>query len=217
VSEEHQGSGQPPKTDIHLASSKRPSASPRPSSGPGPSADAGSGRDPQSTPAIDESTLDAQTQKALAFVRTLVKAMQMSVEVNLAPDDGEGSPDEIRIELEGPDAGRIIGKKGNVLDAIQYLTARVVVRPGESRRHIIVDAEGYRARHEDQLAQMARRLAQRVATEGKVITFDPMSARERRIVHMALREIQGVRTESMGEEPQRRVQIIPNKTAREAT
>jgi spoIIIJ-associated protein len=161
---------------------------------------------------VDEETLDDATRKALAFVRTLVSKMQMSVEVNVAPNDGEGSPDEIRIEIEGPDAGRIIGKKGNVLDAIQYLTARVVVRPGDPRRHIIVDAEGYRARHEDQLAQMARRLAQRVATEGKVITFDPMSARERRIVHMALRDVKGVRTESMGEEPQRRVQIIPDKT-----
>jgi spoIIIJ-associated protein len=160
---------------------------------------------------VDEATVDAQTLKALSFVRTLVNRMQMNVEVNLAPNDGEGAPDEIRIEIEGPDAGRIIGKKGNVLDAIQYLTARVVVRPGEARRHVIVDAEGYRARHEDQLAQMARRLAQRVATEGKVITFDPMSARERRIVHMALRDIKGVRTESMGEEPQRRVQIIPDK------
>jgi spoIIIJ-associated protein len=162
---------------------------------------------------VDEASLDAQTVKALAFVRTLVAKMQMNVDVSLAPDDGEGSPDEIRIEVEGPDAGRIIGKKGNVLDALQYLTARVVVRPGEPRRHIIVDAEGYRARHEDQLARMARQLAQRVATEGKVITFDPMSARERRIVHMALRDIKGVRTESMGEEPQRRVQIIPEKAA----
>jgi spoIIIJ-associated protein len=162
---------------------------------------------------IDETTLDAQTQKALAFVRMLTQKMDMAVEVNLAPDDGEGSADEIRIEIEGPDAGRIIGKKGNVLDALQYLTARVVVRPGSARRHVIVDAEGYRARHEDQLAQMARRLAQRVATEGKVITFDPMSPRERRIVHMALRDIKGVRTESMGEEPQRRVQIIPEKAA----
>jgi spoIIIJ-associated protein len=162
---------------------------------------------------IDESTLDAQTQKALAFVRMLTQQMEMTVDVNLAPDDGEGSDDEIRIEIEGPDAGRIIGKKGNVLDALQYLTARVVVRPGSARRHVIVDAEGYRARHEDQLAQMARRLALRVATEGKVITFDPMSPRERRIVHMALRDVKGVRTESMGEEPQRRVQIIPEKAA----
>jgi spoIIIJ-associated protein len=176
-----------------------------------PAAEASLDREP--APAIDETTLDAQTQKALAFVRMLTQQMEMTVEVNLAPDDGEGSADEIRIEIEGPDAGRIIGKKGNVLDAVQYLTARVVVRPGSARRHVIVDAEGYRARHEDQLAQMARRLAQRVATEGKVITFDPMSPRERRIVHMALRDIKGVRTESMGEEPQRRVQIIPEKAA----
>ena len=166
----------------------------------------------KSSPAVDAIATDMQTLKALAFVRVLVGKMLMNVEANLAPNDGEGAPDEIRIEIEGPDSGRIIGKKGNVLDAIQYLTARVVVRPGEPRRHIIVDAEGYRARHEDQLAQMARRLAQRVATEGKVITFDPMSPRERRIVHMALRDIKGVRTESMGEEPQRRVQIIPEQT-----
>jgi spoIIIJ-associated protein len=165
----------------------------------------------KSTPAVDETAVDRQTLKALAFVRVLVGKMQMDVEANLAPNDGESSADEIRIEIEGADAGRIIGKKGNVLDAIQYLTARVVARPGEPRRHVIVDAEGYRARHEDQLSQMARRLAQRVATEGKVITFDPMSARERRIVHMALRNVKGVRTESMGEEPQRRVQIIPEK------
>jgi spoIIIJ-associated protein len=166
-----------------------------------------------SGPAVDETTLDPQTRKALSFVRTLVGKMQMEVEANIPPDDGEGSADEIRIEIEGADSGRIIGKKGNVLDAIQYLTARVAVRPGDARRHVIVDAEGYRARHEDQLAQMARRLAQRVAAEGKVITFDPMSARERRIVHMALRDIKGVRTESMGQEPQRRVQIIPEKAA----
>jgi spoIIIJ-associated protein len=169
-------------------------------------------QDKAPAPRVDETALDQQTLKALAFVRILVAKMQMSVEAIVPPDDGEGSPDEIRIEIEGADSGRIIGKKGNVLDAIQYLTARVAVRPGDARRHVIVDAEGYRARHEDQLAQMARRLAQRVADEGKVITFDPMSARERRIVHMALRDMKGVRTESMGQEPQRRVQIIPEKT-----
>src|ERR1019366_6913666 len=102
-----------------------------------------------------------------------------------------GSEDEIRLEIEGPDAGRIIGKRGSVLEAIQYLTTRVVHKPGERRRHLQVDAEGYRARHEDQLAEMAERLGERVAKEGKVITFDPMSARDRRIVHMALREFEG--------------------------
>ena len=162
---------------------------------------------------IDEAQLDKQTQRALKFVRTVVHKMQMDADVTVAPDDGEGSEDEIRLEIEGPDAGRIIGKKGNVLEAIQYLTTRVVHRPGDPRRHVSVDAEGYRARHEDQLGQMAKRLAARVALEGKIITFDPMSPRDRRIVHMALRDAKGVRTESLGDEPDRRVQIIPNKKA----
>src|SRR5687768_6362545 len=74
----------------------------------------------------DEGALDGQTSRALGFVRMLVEKMQMTAEVTLAPDDGEGSEDEIRLEIEGPDAGRIIGKKGNVLEAIQYLTTRVV-------------------------------------------------------------------------------------------
>jgi len=160
---------------------------------------------------VDESKLDKQTLRALSFVRTLVHKMQMDAEVSVAPDDGEGSADEIRLEIEGPDAGRIIGKKGTVLEAVQYLTTRVVHRPGDPRRHVSVDAEGYRARHEDQLSEMARRLAARVAKEGKVITFDPMSARDRRIVHKALEGAQGVRTESLGEDPDRRVQIIPLK------
>jgi spoIIIJ-associated protein len=162
-----------------------------------------------SVPNVDESSLDPQTKRALEFVRRLVQSMQMDAEVDLAPDDGEGSEDEIRLEIEGPDAGRIIGKRGSVLEAIQYLTGRVAHRPGEPRRHVAVDAEGYRARHEDQLSEMARRLAERVAAEGKIITFDPMSARDRRIVHMALRDISGVRTESNGEGQDRRVQIIP--------
>lgn len=162
------------------------------------------------TPA-DESNLDAQTARALGFVRTLVTKMQMDAEVNLAPDDGEGEEAEIRLEIEGPDAGRIIGKRGAVLEAIQYLTTRIVHKPGEPRKHVAVDAEGYRARHEDQLSEMARRLGERVASEGKVITFDPMSARDRRIVHKALEGLEGVRTESHGEGPDRRVQIIPVK------
>ncbi len=156
---------------------------------------------------------DTQTERALGFVKKLVNAMQMDADVILAPDDGEGSEDEIRLEIEGPDAGRIIGKRGAVLEAIQYLTTRIAHRPGEPRRHVAVDAEGYRARHEDQLAEMAKKLGERVAQEGKIITFDPMTARDRRIVHMALRDVPGVRTESNGEGQDRRVQIIPVRGA----
>lgn len=161
-----------------------------------------------------EGGADTQVDRALGFVRTLLGHMQMQADVTLAPDRETEDGDEIRLEIEGPDAGRIIGKKGAVLEAMQYLTSRVVHRPGLPRRHILLDAEGYRARHEEQLEQMAKRLAERVATEGKVITFDPMSPRDRRIVHMAVRGLDGVRTESRGEEPERRVQIIPAQAPR---
>lgn len=161
--------------------------------------------------------VDAQSQRAVDFVRMLLTKMQVEADAVLAPEDGEGSADEIRIDIEGPDAGRVIGKRGSVLEAIQYLTTRVVHRPGDARRHVQVDAEGYRARHEDQLAEMAQKLGQRVAKEGKVITFDPMSARDRRIVHVALKDVTGVRTESHGEGPDRRVQIIPLKAPAAST
>jgi spoIIIJ-associated protein len=151
----------------------------------------------QGGPPTDEVT-DPQALRALGFIQMLIEKMAMDAEVTLAPDDGEGSEDEIRLEIEGPDAGRIIGKRGSVLEAIQYLTTRIAHKPGEPRKHIAVDAEGYRARHEDQLAEMARKLARRVAKEGNVITFDPMSARDRRVVHMALKELTEVRTESHG-------------------
>ena len=155
-----------------------------------------------------------QADSALKFVKTLLAHMQVDADATIAPDDGDGEEDEIRIEIEGPDAGRIIGKRGAVLDAIQYLTLRVAQRAGnsgEGKKHIVVDAEGYRARHEDQLAEMAEKLGERVAREGKIITFDPMSPRDRRIVHKALQEMPGVRTESSGQGQDRRVQIIPDK------
>jgi spoIIIJ-associated protein len=157
--------------------------------------------------------LDAQEERSLVFVRMLLQKMQVDAEVVLAPDDGESEGEEIRLEIEGPDAGRIIGKRGTVLEAIQYLTTRIAHKPGEPRKHVSVDAEGYRARHEDQLTEMAQKLAKRVRQEGKIITFDPMSPRDRRVVHMALKEITGVRTESQGEGQDRRVQIIPVKDA----
>jgi spoIIIJ-associated protein len=152
----------------------------------------------------------AQSDRALAFVSLVLKHLEADAEASLAPGDEDETDDEIRIEIEGPDAGRVIGKRGAVLDAIQYLTTRIAARAGEGKQHILVDAEGYRARHEEQLGQMAQKLGERVAKEGKVITFDPMNPRDRRIVHMALKDVPGVRTESNGQGQDRRVQIIPD-------
>ena len=161
-------------------------------------------RDDEYVPQDDERAL-----KALDFVTDLVDKMQMDCRVRLRRPKDEESELEINLEITGPDAGRIIGKKGQVLSAIQFLTNRVINRPGLEKRHILVDAEGYRSRRDNSLASMARRLGKQAVAEGKIITFEPMNPRDRRVVHLALAKFEGVITKSDGEGDDRRVQIIP--------
>jgi spoIIIJ-associated protein len=151
---------------------------------------------------------DEKSAMALEFVQHVVEDMELDCEVVLCKP-GEDSPDEISIEIIGRDTGRVIGKKGQVLQALQFLTHRVVNRPGEDKRHILVDAEGYRSRRDTNLASMARKLGKQALDLGKIITFEPMNPRDRRVVHMALAKFDGVITKSDGEGDDRRVQIIP--------
>lgn len=157
----------------------------------------------------DYTSSDERTNMALKFVQDVIREMEMDCRVRLCrPKDGNAE-DEINIEIAGKDAGRIIGKKGQVLQALQFLTHRIVNRPGLDRRHILVDAEGYRSRRDNSLATMARRLGRQAVEEGKIITFEPMNPRDRRVVHLALAKFEGVITRSDGEGDDRRVQIIP--------
>jgi spoIIIJ-associated protein len=156
-----------------------------------------------------EYTGDERAQLALRFVADLVREMEMDCRVRLRRPREESAQDEINIEISGKDSGRIIGKKGQVLQALQFLTHRVVNRPGQERRHILVDAEGYRNRRDNSLASMARRLGKQAVEQGKIITFEPMNPRDRRVVHLALAKFEGVITKSDGEGDDRRVQIIP--------
>lgn len=158
-------------------------------------------------PEVIEPT-DEKSAMALEFVQHVIEDMEVDCEV-LLRKPGEDSPDEISIEIVGRDSGRIIGKKGQVLQALQFLTHRVVNRPGEEKRHILVDAEGYRSRRDTNLASMARKLGKQALELGKIITFEPMNPRDRRVVHMALAKFDGVITKSDGEGDDRRVQIIP--------
>ena len=151
---------------------------------------------------------DDRAQMALDFVTDVIDEMEMDCRVRLRRPK-EGDEAEINIEILGRDAGRIIGKKGQVLAALQFLTHRVVNRPGLERRHVLVDAEGYRSRRDNSLATMAQRLGKQAVDEGKIITFEPMNPRDRRVVHLALAKFDGVITKSDGEGDDRRVQIIP--------
>jgi spoIIIJ-associated protein len=152
---------------------------------------------------------DERSRQALTFVTDVVREMGMDCRVRLRRAKAEGEQDEINIEIYGKDAGRIIGKKGQVLGALQFLVHRAINRPGQDRRHVLVDAEGYRSRRDDTLASMARRLGKQAVEQGKIITFEPMNPRDRRVVHLALAKFEGVITKSDGEGDERRVQIIP--------
>jgi spoIIIJ-associated protein len=152
---------------------------------------------------------EGRAESAREFVEVLLTKMGMDALADLVEPESGDPPSEIRIEIEGRDSGRIIGKKGQVLSAIQHIVNRVVNKPGLDRRHVVVDAEGYRQRREDTLATMAQRLGKKALEEGKIITFEPMSPRDRRIVHLALAKFPGVVTKSDGEGEGRRVQIIP--------
>jgi spoIIIJ-associated protein len=150
-------------------------------------------------PRSDDAPLpdDERARQALDFVTKLMVQMQMECSVRARRPKPE-EPAELQLEISGRDAGRVIGKKGQVLAAVQYLTNRIVNRPGLDRRYVTVDAEGYRSRRDSTLATMAQRLGKQAVDEGKIITF-----------HLALAKFEGVVTKSEGEGDDRRVQIIP--------
>ncbi len=156
----------------------------------------------------DDAPPDEQAERALAFVREVLHHMGMDCKAHLRrPREEDGR--DIRLEVQGRDSARVIGKRGQVLGALQFLTNRILNRPGEERRYVTVDAEGYRSRRDNSLTAMAKRLGKQAISDGKIITFEPMPPRDRRLVHLALAKFDGVITKSEGEGETRRVQIIP--------
>jgi spoIIIJ-associated protein len=152
---------------------------------------------------------DGRADQALDFVVDVLTKMGMDCTVDLMENDPGDPASDIRVEISGHDAGKLIGKKGQTLAALQFLTNRVVNRPSRPRRHILIDADGYRARREQALSSMAQRLGKEAVSEGKIITFEPMSAQDRRVVHLSLAKSPGLVTQSEGKGATRRVQIIP--------
>ena len=117
--------------------------------------------------------------------------------------------ERIEIEIAGPDAGRLIGKKGQTLDALQFLMNKIINRDRDGRKPIVVDSEGYRVRRADSLVELALRLGEKAVRTHRTITVNPMSPHDRRIIHLALDKVPGVTTRSEGEGAFRRLLIIP--------
>lgn len=152
---------------------------------------------------------DGKAEEAAEILEELINLMDLDVEVGIRTD-----ADRIELDVTGPDSGRVIGKKGATLDALQFLINKMVNRFPEGRRHVIIDSGDYRERHDDGLISMAKRQAQRAVSEGRVVTLQPMNARDRRVIHMSLAKFEGVSTMSQGEGSRRRIQIIPARRRR---
>ncbi|MGI6732251.1 MAG: RNA-binding cell elongation regulator Jag/EloR [Anaerovoracaceae bacterium] len=118
-----------------------------------------------------------------------------------------GNDNCIFVDINGKDSGTIIGKRGQTLDAIQYLTSLVVNKDREKYLRVVIDAENYREKRERTLEQLANRLAEKVVKTGKNVRLEPMNPYERKVIHATLQSDSRVRTRSEGEEPYRRVII----------
>lgn len=138
------------------------------------------------------------------FLTTLIEAMGLDATV-----DAFDAGDVIRADVATKETGLFIGQKGETIDAIQYLLNVTVYRNRPFVKRIVVDAEGYRQRRVEAIQGMAHRTARRVLRERRPLTLPPMSAAERRVVHLFLKEKEGVTTFSEGEEEARRVVIAP--------
>ncbi len=134
--------------------------------------------------------------------------LEAQVSANYGPTERDGRRN-IHVDIRGNDLSVLIGRRSETLAAFQYIASLIVGKEEQQFIQLTVDVEGYRDRREKQLIQMARRMADQVAKSGRRQTLEPMPSGERRIIHIALRDNPDVKTESTGEEPYRKVMIIP--------
>ncbi|MFW9998229.1 MAG: protein jag [Candidatus Odinarchaeota archaeon] len=149
---------------------------------------------------------DGNAELACEMLIEILAHMDLQAEVTIREN-----AEEVVLDIQADDVGRIIGKKGQTLDALQFIINKIVNRFPEGRRHILIDCGDYRERRESGLASMARREAKRAMQQSRIITLEPMSPRDRRVIHLSLAKFPGVSTRSDGSGLDRRVRIIPSR------
>ena len=149
---------------------------------------------------LKETVADA----AAEFVNGVLSAMRLSSRAEAEERDGE-----IVLDIEGQDSGAAIGYRGEVLDAIQFLTRTYINQEKNSSAKIVVDCENYRAKRRDTLVALANRLAEKAYRTRRKVSLEPMNPFERRIIHSALADSEIVETHSEGEDAARHIVIVP--------
>ena len=148
---------------------------------------------------------------AEAIISKLLYHMGLEAQVSAHYGEARDNRRPIMVDVRGSDLGVLIGRHGETLDSFQYVAALMIGKETGQFVHVVVDVEGHRDRRERQLRQLAQRMAEQVLKTGRKLTLEPMRAAERRIIHLELREHPAVTTESVGEEPHRKVTIIPKE------
>ena len=155
---------------------------------------------------LDKNSTVEPAQDPKEFLEKVFNAMNMQVNI-----DAKQEGNEINIELSGDDMGVLIGKRGQTLDSLQYLTSLVVNKGTSEYIRVKVDTEDYRKRRKETLENLAKNLAYKVKRTKKPVSLEPMNPYERRVIHSALQNDKYVSTHSEGEEPYRKVVITLNK------
>lgn len=150
----------------------------------------------------EENMVEVEDHPALSFLKDLTEKMGLNLDIT-----AKTGSSSVYLNIKGKDSGTVIGKRGQTLDAIQYLTSLVVNKENEKYIRVVVDAENYRAKREKTLEQLANRLADKVVKTKKSVRLEPMNPYERKVIHATLQSNPNVTTKSEGEEPYRRVII----------
>jgi len=157
---------------------------------------------PEEPGPADDTEVAAEVRDVLEHV---LSAIGVSARIDIEEND-----ETVTATLVGRELGLVIGKHGQTIDAIQYLANAIVWRGrGDERKAVVVDAAGYRARREATLSALAKRSADRAVSSGRSVELEPMTAVERKVVHVQLKDVPGVVTRSEGTEPNRFVVIDP--------
>jgi spoIIIJ-associated protein len=145
-------------------------------------------------------------EDAANVLRTILTKMGLEAEVVPSEND-----ERITLEIKGPETALVIGKKGQTLDSLQYLVNKIISKKlGEGEgKPISVDAEGYRSRRAESLVELAHKLAEKAKRTGRPVAADPMSAADRRVIHVTLANMAGLTTRSEGEGIYRHLVVIP--------
>lgn len=157
-------------------------------------------------PLVSEEEAERSEKAAGEFLESVLKVMGVDAKLESRVDRSENT---VHIELSGENMGFVIGRRGETLDALQYLTTIVTNKKEDSRWRVTLDTENYREKRTASLIALANKTANQAVKTGKSIALEPMSPQERRIIHSALQDNKAVTTFSTGQEPRRKIVIAP--------